>query len=114
MQTAIIINLDYENQPSVKCRQLWTSIEARMMAAGFIKSSRRFLTNAGCETASKLAKDVMDGVDAEYRKSGQTIGPFIRDFFCIPCDKIIDLLPAPVHAIEVDLMATGAFDRFFK
>lgn len=114
MKTAIIINLDYETQPSVKCRQLWTSIEARMTAAGFVKTSRRFVTPADCATACRLAKEAMDSIEADYRKSGQSTAPLIRDFYCVPCDQITDLLAAPPQAIEVDMMATGAFERFFK
>ncbi len=114
MNTAIIINLDYQTQPIVKCRQLWKIIEARMAKAGFIMNSRRFVTAKSSETACTQARAVIDGIELEYGAKGQSALPFIRDFYAIPCDKIINLAAPVAHSIEVDLMASGAFQKFFS
>ena len=113
MNTAIIINLDYETQPIVKCRQLWEMIEARMAQAGFTKSSRRFVTPLDSEAACKQARDVMDSIEAEYLAKGQSAAAYIRDFYAVPYAQITNLAAPVSHAIEVDVMATGAFQKFF-
>ena len=113
MNTAIIINLDYETQSIVKCRRLWASIEKRMVKAGFTKSSRRFVTAMDADTACKQARGVIDSIEAEYIAKGQSAFAFIRDFYAVPCDHIINLAPPVAHSIEVDLMASGAFQKFF-
>jgi hypothetical protein len=113
MNTAIIINLDYETQSIVRCRRLWGMIEARMTKAGFAKNSRRFVTAMDCDTACKQARGVIGSIEAEYVAKGQSALAFVRDFYAVPCDHIINLAPPAAHAIEVDVMASGAFQKFF-
>jgi len=113
MKTAIIINLDYETRPIVKCRELWQVIESRMSKAGFSKISRRFVTAMDADTACKQAIGVMDSIEAEYKANGLSAMAFIRDFYAVPCDQITNLAPPVSHAIEVDMMASGAFQKFF-
>lgn len=114
MKTAIIINLDYETQPIVKCRQLWTVIEEQMTKAGFVKNSRRFVAAADSDTACRLARGVIDSIENEYRAKGQSAVACIRDFYAVPYAKIINLMGPMSHAIEVDMMASGAFQKFFS
>jgi hypothetical protein len=114
MKTAIIINLAYETQPIVKCRELWKTIETRMTKAGFEKNSRRFVTVMDPETACKQARGVIESIEAEYAALGQSAFAYIRDFYAVPYDKIINLAPPVSHSIEVDMMASGAFQKFFS
>lgn len=113
MNTAVIINLDYESQPIVKCRQLWKMIDLRMAAAGFTRTSRRFVTAMDAPTACKQARGVMDSIEADYQARGLDAVSFIRDFYAVPCDQMINLAVPATDAIEVDLMASGAFQKFF-
>lgn len=113
MNTAIIINLDYESQPIVKCRQLWKLIDSRMTETGFSTNSRRFVTRLDTESACAKAKAVIDSIDTEYKTMGLNAMSYIRDFYAVPCNQIVDLAGPASHAIEVDLMASGAFQRFF-
>jgi hypothetical protein len=113
MGTAIVIHLDYENQPTVQCRNLWAVIEARMLAAGFEKSGRRFLSDLDSHSAGQLAQSVMDAIDREYTRRGQSAMACLNDFYAVPRAKIVDLLAPVSHAIEVDMMSTGAFQTFF-
>lgn len=113
MGTAIIINLDYENQPTVQCRNLWAVIEARMITAGFFKNSRRFLTSLDADSACRLARGVMDAIEREYGLRGQSATVCLRDFYAVPHDAIIPLMTPVSHAIEVNMMSTGAFQKFF-
>jgi hypothetical protein len=114
MNTAIIFNLNYETQPIVKCRELWTIIETRMAASGFTKSGRIFLTTMDPEAAFKQARGVMEFIEHEYRAKGQSAMSYLRDFYGIPYAQIVDLAKPPAQAIEVDMMASGAFQRFFS
>jgi hypothetical protein len=44
MNSAVIINLDYEQHGSANCQRIWKEIETRMLQAGFVKNNRLFLT----------------------------------------------------------------------
>jgi hypothetical protein len=114
MKTAIIINLDYETQPIVKCRQLWKTIETRMVEAGFEKNSRRFVSALAPEIACKQARAVIDTIELEYCTKGKSAFAFIRDFYAVPYEKIINLAGPSSDAIEVEMMASGAFQKFFS
>ncbi len=113
MKTAIVINLDYETKPIVKCQQLWTVIETRMSDAGFVKVSRRFVIPLDAEAAGKQARAVIDGIESEYLAKGHSAMAYIRDFYAVPYEAIINLAGPVSHAIEVDMMASGAFQKFF-
>ncbi len=113
MATAIVINLDYENQALAQCRSLWALIEARMLVAGFSKTSRRFVIDADTDSACKKARHVMDAIEAEYRAKGGSASVCVRDFYAVPHSVIVDLTTPVSHSIEVDMMATGAFQKFF-
>jgi hypothetical protein len=127
MKTAIIFNLDYENQSIVKCRRLWAQIESRMLAAGFTKVGRVFLSQRDSHTSFARARRVVDRIEAEYRVQGDSTAHYLRDFYGVPYSSIVDLkasasvhidldalaLKPPVRGVEVDVLATGAFQQFF-
>ena len=113
MNTAIIINLDYENIPIEKCRHVWELIEVRMEKAGFVKSNRIFVTNMDSETAYKQARGVTDSVFEEFLTDGEGVAPYLKEFYGIPYAQIVDLSKPTVHEIKVDMMATGTFQKFF-
>ena len=113
MKTAIVINLDYETKPIVKCQQLWAVIETRMSDAGFVKISRRFVISMDADAAGKQARGVIDGIESEYLAKGFSAVAYIRDFYAVPYEAIINLAGPVSHAIEVDMMASGAFQKFF-
>ena len=113
MNTAVIINLDYEHQHGGTCRSLWDILRTRMERAGFTKSGRRFITHHSVEMASLLATKVMNDVEAVYRADGKALRPYIRDFYCMPDVEVVDLWSPSVNSIEVHQMEAGAFERFF-
>lgn len=113
MNTAIIINLDYENTPIEKCRRVWKLIEIRMEQAGFIKSSRIFVTSMDSESAYKQARGVTDNIFEELLANGDP-AHYLKEFYGIPYAQIVDLSTPSVHEIEVDTMATGTFQKFFS
>ena len=114
MKTAIIISLHYETQSFVACRELWQSICARMADAGFTRNGSRFITAMDFDAASRRARGALDGIESEYCARTQSAWEYIRDFYAVPDSAIVDLAGPSAHAIEVDMMATGAFQKFFR
>ncbi len=113
LRTAIVVNLDYESQALTVCKSLWSLIEVRMLAAGFTKINRRFVLDADTDTTCKKARSIMDAIEAEYRARGANASACVRDFYAVPHSVIVDLSTPVCHAIEVDMMSTGAFQKFF-
>lgn len=113
MKTAIIISLHYETQSFVICRALWQTVCERMADAGFTRNGNRFVTSGDFDAATKLARAALDGIESEYCARKQSAWEHIRDFFAAPDNAIVDLAGPTTHAIEVDMMATGAFQKFF-
>ena len=127
MNTAIVFNLDYERQPTVKCRRLWTQIEARMLASGFSKVGRNFVSIKDPQTAFNRARAVMEAIEVDYRAFGDSTTHYLRDFYGVPYSSMVDLKAttsvhidldalapkAPTRGVDVDVMSTGAFQQFF-
>ena len=113
LNTAIIINLDYENYPILKCRKVWDLIETAMTEAGFSKNNRLFLTNVGSEIAFARARDVLHRVEENCRALGDDGLHCVREFYGIPYAQIVDLAQPSAHEITVDFLATGTFQNLF-
>jgi hypothetical protein len=113
MTTAIIISLHYESQSFVKCRILWQTICERMSDAGFARNGNRFISVMGLEAASRHARSALDGIESESCAKNQSAWEYIRDFYAVPDNAIVDLTGPSTHAIEVNMMTTGAFQTFF-
>ena len=113
MNTAIIINLDYEAFPIVKCRKIWGLIEKGMADAGFLKNNRLFITNANPEVAFEKARDVLHQVEDDCRADGEDFQSCIREFYGIPHSQIVDLSLPSAHEITVDFIASGTFQSLF-
>lgn len=113
MTTAIIISLHYETQSFVKCRNLWQIVCERMSDAGFARNGNRFVSAMDLDAASRYARSALDGIESESCAKNQSAWEYIRDFYAVPENAIVDLTGPTVHAIDVDLMATGAFQKFF-
>ena len=116
MNTVIIINLDYESFPIVKCRQLWQRIEKAMAVAGFSKSNRLFITNADSGTAFARARDAMQRVERQCRDDDEDIMRCVREFYGIPhfqTSQIVDLVQPSAQEITVDFLSGGSFQKLF-
>lgn len=113
MNTVIIVNLDYESFPIVKCRQLWQRIEKAMAEAGFSKSNRLFISNADSGTAFARARDAMQRVERQCRDDDEDIMHCVREFYGIPYSQIVDLVQPSAQEITVDFLSGGSFQRLF-
>ena len=113
MNTVIIINLDYENFPIIKCREVWQRIEMAMAEAGFNKSNRLFISNADSGTAFARARDAMQRVERQCREADEDIMQCVREFYGIPYSHIVDLVQPSTHEITVDFLSGGSFQKLF-
>ncbi|MEI7611601.1 MAG: hypothetical protein WCK63_01760 [Betaproteobacteria bacterium] len=112
-KAAIVINLDYENTPAVKCKELFSLVEARMVHAGFDKRHRYFVTSMEPEAAYREARTVMDTIFNEFQSKGECVAHCFRDFYGIPFRQLVTLSTSSFNEIEVDVMETGTFQEFF-
>lgn len=113
MNTAIILNLDYEQRNIEVCKRVWSEIEHNMLHAGFVKNNRLFLTNLQKDIACKQARAVVEQLDAKLANEGINLFDCIREFYGIDYQQINNLLAPANEAIEVDFMDTGQFKQYF-
>lgn len=114
MNSAIIINLDYEQYGSEVCCKVWQEIEARMVRAGFIKNNRLFLTNLAKDEACQQAKFVVAEVNELFAQESTKVVDLIREFYGLEYQNIQDLLTPTSETIEVNFLDTGTFRAYFK
>ena len=113
MNTVIIINLDYESFPIVKCKRVWDLIETGMCEAGFIKSNRLFIANVNSEIAFAKARSVLHDIENACLAEGEDVLHCVREFYGIPYSQIVDLALPSAREITVDFMAAGSFQKLF-
>jgi len=114
MNSAIIINLDYERYGADVCYRVWKEIEARMLHGGFVKSKRLFLTNLSKEDACQQAKAIVSTVEDLFAPESIQVTDLIREFYGLDYQSIHDLLTPSSEAIEVSFLDTGTFQAYFK
>ena len=114
MNSAIIINLDYERYGSKVCSRVWQEIESRMLHAGFVKNKRLFLTNLAKDDACQQAKGVVAVVEELFLPEGVQVIDLIREFYGLDYQNIHDLLTPSSETIEVNFLDTGTFRAYFK
>lgn len=113
MNSAIIINLDYERYGSQICTRVWKEIESRMVRAGFVKNNRLFLTRLGKDEACQQAKAVVSAVEDLFAKDTPPVIDLIREFYGLDYQHIHDLLTPSSAPIEVNFLDTGTFQAYF-
>lgn len=114
MNSAIIINLDYEQHASANCKRIWKEIESRMLLAGFVKSNRLFLTAKSRETACQVAKAIIAEVDYLLAADNISVFDSLREFYGLDYDQIYDLMSPSDAPIQVDFVDTGTFEAFLN
>lgn len=115
MNSAIIINLDYEQHGSANCQRIWKEIESRMLAAGFVKNNRLFLTAKERKVACQQAKSIIAEVDSLLAADNNiSVFDSIREFYGLDYDQINDLMSPSDAPIQVDFVDTGTFEAFLN
>ncbi|MCK6404617.1 MAG: hypothetical protein L6Q60_01235 [Rhodocyclaceae bacterium] len=115
MNSAVIINLDYERHSVQICRRVWDEIAQGMTEAGFSRHHRLFLAEMDRETACTRAKGVVNRVEELLAAEGIIVFDVIREFYWFEYEQINDLLAPANQMPEISYLDdTGAFSPFLK
>lgn len=104
MNTAIVINLDYERYGNELCSQYWHRISAVMEAAGFVRSNRMFLSNLQQDEAFQNARWVIGQIDEHTRHNPVTLLQAIREFYGLDYTQVTNLITPPPQTIAVEFI----------
>lgn len=102
MTYAVVINMDYENNPPQACGELWEQIKQRMLAAGFIRDGRTFTTSLSEKEAARLARRVIADLEEELEHRDQEIFRYLRDFYGYDLVYTTNLMLPPTEEIKVE------------
>lgn len=103
MRYAIVINLDYESNPSDVCQEIWDVIKQSMLEAGFRLDNRLFTINRGSEEALDLARQVMEGIEAHLEFDKKRVFRYLKDFYGYDMAHTTNLLIPGSSEIEVTI-----------
>lgn len=101
MGYAIVINLDYENNPSDACQEIWKIIKLDMLEAGFRLDNRLFTINRDSEEALDLARRVMEGIEEHLDFDKKRVFRYLKDFYGYDMANTTNLLIPGSGEIEV-------------
>ena len=103
MGYAIVINLDYENNPEDVCQELWEVIKAGMLVAGFRLDNRVFTINLENQEAANLARGVIEGLDGHLDFDKKRVFRYLTDFYGYDMAHTRNLLVPGSDEIEVSI-----------
>lgn len=101
MSYAIVINLDYENNPEDLCQEIWEAIKVRMIDAGFRLDNRVFMSKLGQKEACNLAIGVIEGLEAHLEFHRKHVFRYLKDFYGYDMEHTRNLLVPGTDEIEV-------------
>jgi hypothetical protein len=104
MNTAIVINLNYEQCGQDLCTRYWHQIEDVMEAAGFIKNNRMFLSNLQQDEAFEVARWLIGQMEEHSKANRFSLIQSIREFYGLDYRQLVNLLTPPKQLIEVDFI----------
>lgn len=96
MSCAIVINLDYENNPEKVCQELWEGIKDKMLEAGFRLDNRVFILNRGQKETYDLARKVIEEMEAHLEFDEKHVFRYLKDFYGYDMEHTANLL-VPSH-----------------
>ena len=109
MNSAILINLDYERYPRDVCTRLWQAIETAMQNAGFAKHKHLFLTQAGRTDAVRSARAAVAFAEAQLTDAGTEVFDAVSEFYCFDYAHLNDLLVPSNEEVVVDYVDALTF-----
>ena len=113
MQSAIIINLDYERHTVQTCHRVWEEISLGMRTAGFDRHLRLFLAEMDRKAACARAKRVVSEVEDKLTPEGIIVFDVIREFYWFEYQAAVNDLLAPSNEMpEVSFLDAGALHAF--
>ncbi len=81
MSSAIVINLDYENNSEAVCQEIWDAIRQGMLKAGFHLDNRVFIMNQPHTTVCTLASDTVRGTAQPLGMEEKDLLGYLKDFY---------------------------------
>jgi len=112
MNTAIVINLDYQHLPEQTAQRIWKEIDRTLVDAGFTRNNRLFLSPLSPEAASQRVRAVMVQLEARLATEGLSLYGALADFYAMDYLHTENLLVPPTASIEVtELPAAGKLDQ---
>ena len=102
MAYAIVINLDYVNHSTATCKEIWGVIVDQFTNQGFRRDGRIFTINKDKETATNMARQIIDGIEAHQNFEDKRIFNYMKDFYGFDLGKTANLLLPPNDTIVLD------------
>lgn len=106
METAILINLDYQHAPYDECRQIWEKIRHNMVAAGFKFNGRLFTIDLPQEREAFMrARKAVESIEEHLDFEDRHLHRYLKDFYGFRYENLRDMLPPCPADIEVRELA---------
>lgn len=111
MNTAVLIDLDYQLNPAEACYTAWKILQQCFIDAGFRIQERLFIIAEPLANASELARQALQRAEHRLLTLGLDMGSVVEA--CSTFEyKVLFPLPCPqpsTTGIEVSFMDTGTF-----
>jgi hypothetical protein len=101
MRYGVVINLDYETYPHEAVKRAYLEIQEELAAEGFLRDGRLFTTDSSATEAQGLARRAVETVEARHNREGDSIYPYIKEFFGFELRHATNLLLPPTDEISV-------------
>ncbi|OGI41638.1 MAG: hypothetical protein A2150_02050 [Candidatus Muproteobacteria bacterium RBG_16_64_11] len=101
MRYAVIIDLDYVNNPYEVCKAIWVTIRDEMLKQGFYPDGRRFVISAPKDEACRRARAAMELVEARLEHLEKCLPNYLKTFYGFRLDCVVSLLVASADDIQV-------------
>jgi len=101
MRYGIMINLDYENHPYNRVREVFEAMRQAMLAHGFRQDGRVFTIELLKREACDLARRVVEEIEADHRYPDSAYN-YIKDFYGFDFERAENLLLPPSGEIDVE------------
>lgn len=105
MRYGIVINFDYENHTHEPVKRAYLEIQEALIAEGFWRDGRLFTLDAAAAEAQRRARHALEGVESRYNARGETLYPYIKEFFGFELRHATNLLLPPADEIGVRELA---------
>ena len=92
MSCAVVINLDYQNNPEMICQEIWNEIKQRMLEAGFRLDNRVFIINRAEKEACNLARSVIEDIESHLEFDQKKLFNYLKDFYAYDMEHTKNLL----------------------
>lgn len=101
MRYGIIINLDYIAYPHEPVKRAYLEIQEALAEEGFIRDGRLFTIDCPAAEAQRRACRAVDTVEARHAERGESVYPYIKEFFGFELCHAANLLLPPSDDIRV-------------